>query len=467
MATTQMKNGVWGEWNVMKVKGEKGDSGDLKFLENIFTEVDNEPDKALLRGFVGVVENGTQENVVAFINGHDSIADSTHGTLMMAAGVDSVEDANNAKFKVYEDGSVFAEDAYIKGEIEANQGSIGGIHIDRNGISTDGFNIGSDGFITASNISINNENVIINDDNIVFLNNGSPVLSVGNKSYSSASDFLATEGTPISESGGYVELERQDRINVGGAIVSWTTAFTGTIDVTENVICDSNQRVEVEFNWDLSIQPYDMSNMPISGYNISYSLTLQFYYGQSMIRLASSEGSVNQYSTGLTASNTETGVGVFNNMNDPFKMTYWLMVTLSWADGNAKPINYVTVSLSLNNYHINGTIIDKATEIFSNGFGLKSDINNYFFVARNDATGLLTLDVKSGGKGLYLYDGKLVIDAATASSRSTIDVEENDINLESDITEPINESGQTESVSASTTVKKTTAKRKKSTSGTS
>ena len=139
------------------------------------------------------------------------------------------------------------------------------------------------------------------------------------------------------------------------------------------------------------------------------------------------------------------------------------MVTIQKRIAEAPLISYVTVSLSLNNYHINGTIIDKATEIFSNGFGLKSDINNYFFVARNDATGLLTLDVKSGGKGLYLYDGKLVIDATTASSRSTRDVEENDINLESDATEPINESGQTEDVSPSTTVKKTTP-RKKSTS---
>lgn len=468
MATTQMKNGVWGEWNVMKVKGEKGDSGDLKFLENIFTEVDNEPDKALLRGFVGVVENGTQENVVAFINGHDSIADSTHGTLMMAAGVDSVEDANNAKFRVYEDGSVYAEDAYIKGEIEANEGSIGGIHIGSDGISTDGFSIGSDGFITASNISINNENVIINDDNIIFLNGGNPVLSVGNKTYSSAADFLATEGTPISEIGGYVALEEQDFRNVGSpTIYGWTSGFTGTTDVTENVICDSNQRIEFDFNWNLRIQPYDMMGTPISGYNISDVMVLQFYYGSYMIKLVQFEGQTSEYSNGAVASNTETGVVVFNNMNAPFKMSYTLMVTITRGIGGAAPIDHITISLSLNNYHINGTIIDKATEIFSNGFGLKSDINNYFFVARNDSTGLLTLDVKSGGKGLYLHDGKLVIDATTASSRSTRDVEENDINLESDKTEPITESGQTESVSASTTVKKTTTKRKKSPSGTS
>ena len=265
MAVKEVSNGAYVNpaqtaWAVSQVKGEKGESGqsDVDYLKNIFDKVDSKPNEALLRGFIGVTSGGT-DNVVAMMNGSGSteFTDEEHGTLMIAAGIDGgLGYARDAKFRVYQDGTICAKDAEIDGSITAETGSIGGIEINAEGIGSvgddgNGFSLGKDG-----SININNKNVQINNSGITFLSSGGePVLSVANTSYSSLTQFVTsmsgntvhqTVGTilPIDETSErkYVYSTEQFSINP-----TFTTPIT--IPNSEFTIpAGSKQMVKITFN---------------------------------------------------------------------------------------------------------------------------------------------------------------------------------------------------------------------------
>ena len=207
MATIKGHSNIWDQkegkddWQVMKVKGEQGEPGeiptDLERLRQIFNANVDQGAGAILREFLGVTEGSdTGSTVVAFMNGsngnNDAFIDPTHKKLMIAAGANGLENAHNAKFRVYADGSVFAENAYVQGTINAtngkfagtinaNSGTIGGINISDNGLSSENFNLNSNGNLTVNGIKIDNDGFSLSD-----------------KVHNDLSQFITTTGTAVN-----------------------------------------------------------------------------------------------------------------------------------------------------------------------------------------------------------------------------------------------------------------------------
>ena len=62
---------------------------------------------------------------------------NTHGTLNIAAGVNGLSNYNSAKFRVYEDGTLYASDANVSGTVNADSGHVGGFDIANNQLVAD------------------------------------------------------------------------------------------------------------------------------------------------------------------------------------------------------------------------------------------------------------------------------------------------------------------------------------------
>ncbi len=112
---------------------------DVGFLGEVFGETNVDAQKgALVRTLVGVTSTGDTTKVVTMINASSVGADSGHGRLFIAAGMNGIStDAgiSAAKFKVYEDGTTEVKDlvatnADISGKITAVNGTIGPFAID-------------------------------------------------------------------------------------------------------------------------------------------------------------------------------------------------------------------------------------------------------------------------------------------------------------------------------------------------
>lgn len=93
MATINGTNGIFNDadWNIVKVKGDKGDPGSvegLEYLRSAFTEtqIDNQ-EGVLLREVIGVRDEN--ENLKAMMNASEHFLDETHGKVMFASGIDS------------------------------------------------------------------------------------------------------------------------------------------------------------------------------------------------------------------------------------------------------------------------------------------------------------------------------------------------------------------------------------------
>ena len=84
---------------------------DIEYLTRIFGNVDD-GNGAILRGFIGVKDLDTDNDVAAFMNGGEVGKDDTHGKLLFAAGI--TPDSNRtldqtsreAKTRIYEDGTL-------------------------------------------------------------------------------------------------------------------------------------------------------------------------------------------------------------------------------------------------------------------------------------------------------------------------------------------------------------------------
>ena len=105
-------------------EAQKQKISDLDYLKNVFgaEKIDNH-DGVTLSSMVGV--KGSDNNVVAGMYGggvtklnSEGYKDPDHGTLMMFAGASSVQDARNAKFRVYGDGTIYAHDGVFEGVVK-------------------------------------------------------------------------------------------------------------------------------------------------------------------------------------------------------------------------------------------------------------------------------------------------------------------------------------------------------------
>lgn len=156
------KDAEYAEWEngALTVKGRiivRNSAGQYKQMENYLATIDYlqaampEDEQAavttiaggvVLSKIIGVESSG---NLVAGLNASSLGSDNTHGTLMIFAGAASAASVSAAKFRVYADGHVVANDLYatgadITGKITSESGEIGGFKI-----AYDGLKNGDDG----------------------------------------------------------------------------------------------------------------------------------------------------------------------------------------------------------------------------------------------------------------------------------------------------------------------------------
>ena len=435
MAVRQVRNGEYvpGEdWQITKIKGEDGTPPtDLEYLKEVFPNVDASADTATLRGFLGVMSGNS--DVVAFLNGKNNISDENHGTLMMAAGVDSLNQANLAKFRVYEDGTMCAKDAEIDGSITAATGFIGGIEIGNGGIGTtgddgNGFRLGSDGSVT-----INNKNVQINNNGITYLSNdGEPVLTVQNFSYTSLTQFVNTmSGETMEVVKGYtspIDYKTTQTYVYAGApqTIEYSIDYTEPVALaTFTIPAGSKQRVIISpggIHINGNILNYETEQVYIQNdlCNLEYFMPIMLVYpnGEENV-LDRVYGNIGQ-----SYSDNPRGVS-YTYTRILSEGTYTLQIgsSLDWGE-QYHQTGRVGVYVDNDNYgpglcryntfvtfrdlRINGNPVNSGTEIFRNGIGIKNSTKNYFFIATPDGSNPtnLIMSVRSNGKGFDLIDGK-------------------------------------------------------------
>ena len=438
MAVRQVRNGEYvpGEdWQITKIKGEDGASPtDLEYLKNIFPNVDASADTATLRGFLGVMSgNSDNSDVVAFLNGSSGITDQDHGTLMIAAGVDSLNQANLAKFRVYEDGTVCAKDAEIDGSVTASTGYIGGIEIGNGGIGTtgddgNGFRLSSDGSVT-----INNKNVQINNNGITYLSNdGEPVLTVQNFSYTSLTQFVNTmSGETIEVVKGYtkpIDYKTTQTYVYAGApqTIEYSIDYTEPVALaTFTIPAGSKQRVVISpggihINGD--ILNYETEQVYIHNYscNLGYIMPIMLVhpngeedvldrvYGNIGQGYSDNPRGVSYTYTRILSEGTYTlQIGSSLDWGEQYHQAGRVGVYVNKDDYGPGLCQY-NAFVTFGDLRISGNPVNSGTEIFRNGIGIKNSTKNYFFIATPDGSNPanLIMSVRSNGKGFDLIDGK-------------------------------------------------------------
>lgn len=436
MAVKEVSNGAYVNtaqtaWTVSQIKGEKGDDGeyphDLDYLMDVFGKKNvDQGNGAVLREFLGVTDDGSaSSNVVAFMNGssgtNNTFVDSTDGKLMIAAGIEGgLAYAKSAKFRVFSNGKIYAEAADIsgtinadsgsfKGTIVANSGTIGGIEISNNGLSSQNFSVDSDGNLIVSSIKISTEN-----------------FSLGDNIYNSVSEFTGATGTSVSA--------RTTNIDVWSGETALSTdqqqylvaptSLTKTL-LSYNVDAKQSVTVTIDYEYEYAVEFQSTSQLHDYGYIkplADISINLGIYDGNDYV------SSLNAY-TGLTLSDiTRTPGGSSSAItgSTTFKITQGIgnhtlkigidenFSAVGYYDSNAGS-NFTwrisKLAFKINTIKVNGIITNEGTEIFQNGFGLKSNANNYFFVNRTTGSSkTLNLNIKSNGSGITLDSNGLSID---------------------------------------------------------
>lgn len=342
----------------------------------------------------GIIKVGGNSNAGAIINGDNSIhaSDDQNNTLMIAAGMQSVSKANEATFRVYKDGHLYAQNADISGKIQAERGSIGGLTIVDNGIASENgnFNLTSDGDLTVNSISINTESFSLTDN-----------------VYNQLSEF-------IGSSGNEVHIDEQ----LDSAIWSAATEFSadsikGFTDpefepvLLTSYTVDAKQVVRIIISYEVSasvrIQNYgymdDSDYMLLStetnaafsnGLNGSFS----FVHSDYLPRIDKDNNYAETAFTGQVTYNTLQAPGNYSVVISPYYGFYKLSVEgfkpriFEWAGH---------FNVRITSLKIDGIISNQGTEVFKNGFGLKSDSRNYFFTNRavNESSPFLRFNVST------------------------------------------------------------------------
>ena len=102
--------------------GIRDDVSDLDYLKNTFGYV-VDVNGVVLGKLVAVKDE--DGNVKAMLNGSDLGKDNTHGKLLLATGMDNIQNPTGAKTKIYEDGYIHSQSARIEGLISAQSGRFG------------------------------------------------------------------------------------------------------------------------------------------------------------------------------------------------------------------------------------------------------------------------------------------------------------------------------------------------------
>lgn len=110
----------------------KAQSGvdELQYLKGTFAKGKTEIAGGVVLTEMVAVTDGNNENIEAFINGSEFGKDDEHGKLLIAAGIEDIEKPEEAKTRVYEDGTVETERMKLRDGCE-----IGDLVIENNRLS--------------------------------------------------------------------------------------------------------------------------------------------------------------------------------------------------------------------------------------------------------------------------------------------------------------------------------------------
>lgn len=433
MAVRQVRNGEYvGDWQITKIKGENGDDRkDLDYLKDIFGENVEQGPGAILKEFLGVTKGAdTGSTVVAFMNGsngdNNSFIDPTHGKLMIAAGANGLTDAHNAKFRVYGDGSVFAKDAYVQGRIEAtsgsftgsinatdgvfrgtiyatdgnfngtinaNSGTIGGIDISDNGLSSENFILDSKGNLEVKGIKITNSGFSLSD-----------------KTYNDLSAFTATTGNEVNINETInkdIYSEYDSETAQSRYAITYTTDYPDTSFYNLTVNGKQILNIKVTFSVTIETEP-DNVDFIIEGISISNPILannsfiggVSYYVGKEAVIDSKTYTGTSEFTTVL-----DTGTYELKSHDSDNLYIVALNENVDLRDWRIK------CTYTINNIEITGTLINEGTEIFKNGFGVRSNENNYFFLNRQlNGNRYTDLEYKSNGSGFTVDQKGMRVD---------------------------------------------------------
>lgn len=133
-------------FDVYKARNEVDE---LSFLKKAFNEGETYANGGLVLSDMVAVKEGNK--VEAFINGSTYGEDSEHGKLLIAAGINDIEDPTNANTRIYEDGTVETNKLNLKEGC-----TIGNLNIGNGYIGVDPFNFGQIGELNSMQLTDSN-----------------------------------------------------------------------------------------------------------------------------------------------------------------------------------------------------------------------------------------------------------------------------------------------------------------------
>lgn len=428
MATNTYANTKWEGWKVVRIKGEKGEDGgvdhSLDYLKNIFGEDKVDFDNgALIRELLGVKDKNNK--VTAMMNGSSAFTDNEGNTLMIAAGMDGVKNSSTAKFRVYSNGNMYAENAVINGKINANNGSIGNFTIDGGklvGEADNGSSIIFDpkGLDIAYKDSEGYDILDINSNGMsVYDEKHDLAVQVGMKYYRNLSAF-ATAGNSTT-AGIYTTLSVNESLIISadtkteipntemlgpeattyeGKEVAWGSPFTVptgansyTVDCT--VKHSSNLKSTYE-GYDyhttngVNLRPYIYSSIIFknTSTNIEYYAYSQYLGCDKSFNHSSNRHTV-EASTASTVNLTFRKSLPSGTYQTYIKPRFEAYCQDGFGTGNTSQPNILTTSINCQYTQASMTITPNAerTELFANGFGYAFNKDGYVGAIREYATG--------------------------------------------------------------------------------
>ena len=329
--------------------------------------------------FIGVKDSS--QNVVAAINSTTAIGnDDTNGRLMIFAGANGASLADNANFRVYENGYLYANNAEIRGKVYAESGEFRG------------------------NIIIGNASgrrVEIQSGNYGTLNmfdaEGNATTHVGNDYCSSIGSFLTSSSTNTP----YIPTANGLSTD---STKGWTATFSNhgkeiPID-TDSLYTSRKFSVtgDTSTNKVTGSIPYSVS---ISGFSANIS-EANIYLNLVLEACTDTNGSnpVSLVNQTIFASGVSSTSGKLSLRATLPAGTYYIFSRVYGIVSGGTVSTDVSVTISLSAVACSVVAISQKLEIFANGLGYKYSTAQYFALLREassfSATGDLAMKVRTG-----------------------------------------------------------------------
>jgi hypothetical protein len=342
-------------------------------------------------------------------------------------------ESENGNFKVSSDGSLYANNGYFRGEIHATNGdfsdtinakagNIGGLEIGDGIKSKNGnFSLDSGGNLTVNSIQINTDDFVL-----------------GKNIYNNVGEFVNTEGTNVDVDNllDILVWSSTTQITSINDIVTIEAPTFDSIYLANYSFNGAPQKVSVKITYsiDSSVLFDNLSIDDWSSYIKPKTRPELFYYCEDNLAklFCSDELSYDEIRGPITFEQTVsygniTGETIQTDIQTQGNYTirllgdgHYISNLQTWFEkfGNAYNYGSITLYLALRitRITIKGVKINQGTEIFSNGFGLKCNENNYFFVNRSisEANPNVKFNLASNGSGITLDNSGFYVDTRFA-----------------------------------------------------